>query len=339
MLILSVFTLLGASCTTSTKVPDGGVFKSIDQGKVWKQVVFVAQGKKVPVTIGALNVKQLVMSPFDTTRVWAVGGADGIYETTNAGDSWHPFFKGTAQALALHPTKPDIMYVATGNRIMRTIDGAKSWQGVYLDNTPESIITSLRADSRLPQVLYAGTSHGDLLKTEDEGGFWRPVYYFKGRGFVASINFSSANVKVIYAAQSDGNLWRTADGGLTWVNLVTKLKGKTRVDVRNFRSMVTIPGKDGLLLANRYGLFRTVDGGETWENIKLLTAPLTVDINVLSTNPNNEKYIYYSAAGTFYRSTNAGLSWETIPLPSRRISTSLIIHPTDPSIMYLGFSR
>jgi len=96
---------------------------------------------------------------------------------------------------------------------------------------------------------------------------------------------------------------------------------------------------DAILYVSSYGLFRSDDGGETWKNIKLLTAPNTVNIFSLAINPQNSKEIYYSTPSAIYKTEDGGENWRTLFSPSERAPVTILVNPDDPNVIYLGVAR
>jgi photosystem II stability/assembly factor-like uncharacterized protein len=342
-LIIVVMVLGGASCglRIKTATPNGGVYRTTDAGKTWQQVVYVGQVKDKAVTIANLDIKQLYVSPLDNKLIYAVAGREGVYESTDAGANWHRFFNTlVVEDMVLNPQTRDIMYLAAENRILRTTNGGKDWQGVYLESTSDVIITTLAIDKVNPKVLYAGTSNGSLLKSIDSGNSWQQVHFFKFKQRLTKVAVQSEDGRIIYVAQPAGNLWRTADGGQNWIEVSQALRDKLKVASGAYRALALIPGvKDALLYATQYGMFRSVDGGQNWTEVKLVTPPNSVAIASLVINPARNQDIFYVAPAAFYRSTDGGASWETLPLPADRKPSSLVISGSDAKTLYLSFTR
>ena len=71
-------------------------------------------------------------------------------------------------------SKGNILVGTVGQGVMMSADDGESWtrasvrQGMHSD----CIVRMLRADSRSPEVVYAGTDFG-LYRSDDGGGKWR----------------------------------------------------------------------------------------------------------------------------------------------------------------------
>ncbi len=334
LFILSL--LLGGCALVTPKVLGGGVFKSQDKGATWQQKVFVTKGKKRDVTINSINVSRIMFSPLDNRTMYALSPESGIYLSDNEAEQWRKFFSAGASSLALHPAQKDINYVASGNKIYKTIDGGNNWSQVYIEGTPESGLTDVIIDNSNFNVLYATTSKGTLLKSLDAGNSWQAIYRFtKGISRI----FLNSQTGIMYAAMPANGLWRSADKGVSWEDLQPNLQNLVKKP-GNFRQMIFIPGlADGLLYVTPYGLFKTVDGGKNWTSMNLVTPPSVVGINTLAVNPQANNEIFYALNFLIYYSSDGGINWVTRPSPAKQAATALAINPDDPNIIYLGTTR
>lgn len=344
--ILIVVLFMGASCGVSMKPKGeavsqptgGGVYKSNDQGKAWEQVVFIEKNEKRTSTIATLGIQRLYISPIDNDHIYAQTKSNGLYETINAGAVWKQTFTSPIQGLAIHPSNKAIAFLASDNKILKTIDGGTNWETVHIDPTPQVQIVDLGIINSMPKTLYAVTSKGVLLRSDNEGASWRKPYTFKLTPTRLFINQSMP--RVIYLAATNGAIWRSGDGGDNWIETTLALRDKLHTSVKQFRALSFIPNRaDAFLYANQMGIYRTYDGGVNWEEVKIVTTPSAVNIAAVAVNPKRADDIYYVTPSAFYHSNNNGLTWSTLPLPTNLIPSSLIHHSSDGRTLYLGFSR
>ena len=128
----------------------------------------------------------------------------------------------TIVEVALHPTKANILYMATNDYIYKTRDGGNSWENMSAGMTHSRVIT-LAIDPQQPQALYAGTS-GGVYKSEDGSRTWRKV----NTGLVAANVLKSSRalgvtrIKVdpfnpdrMYIATLSGLYW-SVNAGESW---------------------------------------------------------------------------------------------------------------------------
>lgn len=329
--------LFGAACGVA-QVADGGVYRTGDSGKTWQQVVFVGQDKKRVVRIDNVDVNQIVVSPINSSTLYAVSNADGIFLSDNKGDQWKQIAKGPLTSFALHSKVKETLYATAGNRVSATIDGGATWQTLYIENTPQVGIAQVLVDSQQPDRVFALTTKGGLLRSLDKGSSWQLLYTFTDR--VLSVVQNPRDTRILYGSVVNGTLWRSADAGQTWLQLVPPQVDGKPIKFGAFRALAFLPeGSDAFLYASQYGLARTLDGGQNWTLLQLVTRPNTVAITGLAIDAKNSQHLSYVAGSAFYRSTDAGRTWETLRLPSSRIPTSLASDPGDGNILYLGFTK
>src|SRR4051794_33010296 len=126
----------------------------------------------------------------------SVGG--GVWKTTNAGRTWLPIFDSqpiaSIGAVAVAPSRPDVVYVGTGeadmrsqisygNGVYKSTDAGKSWTHIGLDATRQ--IGKLIVDPRDPNVVfvaalghvYGANPDRGVFRTRDGGATWQKVLF------------------------------------------------------------------------------------------------------------------------------------------------------------------
>ena len=233
----------------------GGIWKSTSNGVTWRPVF---DNERV-VSMGAL-----VVAPSDTMQVWAGTGEQnsrnsispggGVYKSVDGGLTWKLMGLERTESIgriAVHPTNPDVVYVAALGAIWRsnperglykTEDGGQSWQlvkfvsaragfvDVVLDpSNPDVVWASSYERVRGPYFLRSGGAGSALWKSADAGRTWAEV---KGGGFPETtkgriaIAIAPSSPRVMYTmveADSGGGqrtlqsgLYRSEDAGATW---------------------------------------------------------------------------------------------------------------------------
>ncbi len=227
----------------------GGIFKSTDGAKTWAPIF----DDQPVAAIGALAVSSSNHNIIwaGTGEAWAIRDADlmgdGVYKSTDAGKTWTHmglFETGRIGRIIIHPTNPDIVYVAALGRltgpqrergVFRTTDGGKTWQSVlFVDQNTGC--SGLAMDPTNPQVLIAGMWQVEMHTyamfsggpgsgvyiSHDGGDKWTRV---EGHGMpkppVGKIDVAIAakNPKRMYAliqTADQGSIWRSDDGGENW---------------------------------------------------------------------------------------------------------------------------
>ena len=213
----------------------------------------------------------------------------GVFKTTDGGKSWqHVFFKDNTTGaidLAMDPANPDVLYLATAERLRyrwndpkpgsqcalwKSTDGGVTWNLINrgLPNLAECERIGLDICATKPNVVYALVNN--LAKSEGEG---------RRRDVVGA------------------DLYRSDDSGANWIRCEGSPKigsiyasygwvfGQVRVDPNN-ADIVYVLGVN---------LMRSEDGGKTFANVKGNHA----DYHALWFNPKDSNHIMVGNDGGF----------------------------------------
>ena len=174
----------------------------------------------------------LVVDPSRSETVFALTNDGLVYRSDDGGGSWkeshaglEPGFTWPAwSALLIHPTQPEILYVAYNDppRPYRSDDHAQSW--TYIGWAPRPAIRpQVSIDPEQPGTLYARTDNGEVLESVDGGANWEarsveiaaePLW---GEKAVTAPTEPSTIYKV--TRNDFGDVFKSTDGGATWSNV------------------------------------------------------------------------------------------------------------------------
>lgn len=322
--------------------PGGGVWKTIDGGVVWNPIF---DGEKVA-SIGAM-----VVSPSDPDVIYvgtgdvsmvgsAVNMGDGVYKSTDAGQTWtHTGLDATEHigAMWIDPTDPNTVVVAALGKtfapnpergVFKTRDGGKTWRKV-LAGTDEIGAVDVTFDLTDKKIGYAtlwhhyckpgdntdlinGSSGGAIYKTTDEGETWTKL---EGHGLpsgqlsrigVATARGGQRVYAVIAARGDEAGFFRSDDAGATWV----KSTADTRVTGSGYFSRVFVDPKDAeTMYVAQTSLYRSVDGGHTFISFK--GAPGGDDNHALWIDPTDSTRMIMASDQGATISMDAGRSWSS----------------------------
>jgi photosystem II stability/assembly factor-like uncharacterized protein len=245
-------------------------------------------------------------------------------------------------SIALHPTNPNILYVATNDAVYKSRDAGTTWE--RFPGFSARRVTTVAIDPQLPATIYAGTMGDAVYKSPDGGQHWLPhnVGLKEHVSFVNQFAFHPALSEKIYAATTVGAYY-TKDAGREWEERMTGMKEVHIV------TSIAINRKDPTILygGTTGGIYRSDDAAMTWKKInnglipeKELMASMALGVNTIELDPLNPDIVYAGTTKGLFRTATKGEQWERIGqgLPDPFVS-SIVIHPTEPTLIYVGGPR
>ncbi|MES2884283.1 MAG: sialidase [Pseudomonadota bacterium] len=333
----------------------GGVWKSQDGGTTFRPV-FDDQ----PVQ----SVGALVMDPKDPNTVWVGTGeawtrnsvsiGDGLYKTSDGGDTWTNVGLGDSEriaALAIDPRDSNVVYACVLGRlwsdsdvrgIYATRDGGKSWQHILKAPSQSTGCASLSLDAKNPDVLYAGLwdfrrkgwtfrsggesptspSASALMVSRDAGKSWSEVTPEANKGFAKkpygriAVNVAPSDSKRIYAfvESTDSALYVSSDGGQSW-----EARDKSQWMVWRpfyFARMTVDPTNPDRIYKDNGNLILSEDGGKSFTIVGGFQG-MHGDIHAVWVDPKNPKHVLSGDDGGLWYSYDGGSKWwknENLPI-------------------------
>lgn len=347
--LAAVVLLTGASCLSLNQTSAGpvGMYRSLDKGETWQQIVALPTAKGVQ-SLAGLNIFRIYDDPSDQNAMYIGTRGQGLYFTYDNGDSWRSVSAMTGKfiyGLAVDPKDKCVIYASDGLHIYKTKDCTRTWDLVYTEERPDQRFVSIAVDYSNSKVIYGAQLNGDVIKSIDAGRSWRVMKRF---GFTLQyMTADPSTPKRIYLASYREGLYRSDDGGESW-NTYSKVFDEF-TDSKIFYRLVLNPSeKDSLFWVSRYGVLKSKDAGVTWEVIKLIPPPGSVNIYGFAVSATSSKEIYYSATilsdqnkpvrSTFYKTVDGGNSWVTKKLPTNSIPTAIRVHPIKTDALFMGFT-
>lgn len=312
----------------------GGIFKTTNGGMTWTPI-FERQN--------TISVGDIALEPNNPDVIWvgtgegnprnSVSFGDGVYKSVDGGKSWKYLGlkdTNTITRIVIHPTNPDIAYVAAlghiwgGNEergIFMTTDGGATWKKtLYIDTNHGA--ADLEIDPQNPNILYAGmwfferkpwtftsgSEKGGVFRSLDGGRTWNKITNglpkLIGR---ISIRVAPNNPSVVYALMEskDGALYRSDDKGETFRMIY---RNNNIVQRGFYYTTVRVdPTNENKVYAVSSPLFVSIDGGRNFRSISPNTH---IDYHALWIDPANPKYMWQGQDGGVAVSRDGGDKWE-----------------------------
>ena len=251
-------------------------------------------------TVGAVGVPQ-------QPNVFYIGvNNGGVWKTTDYGHNWFPIFDdqptGSIGDVAVAPSNPNVIYVASGEGIQRpdlsvgdgiykSTDAGKTWINTGLKDGQQ--ISGLAIDANNENRVFAavlGHPYGanterGIYRTVDGGRTWERVLYKDENTGAVQVTIDPKNSNIIYA-----DLWAGRQG----------------------------PWENGEWNGAESGLYKSTDGGTTWNQLTkgLPSAKQGLGRIGFCIAPTNTNRLYATVDageyGGIYKSDDAGDSWMLI---------------------------
>jgi photosystem II stability/assembly factor-like uncharacterized protein len=258
----------------------------------------------------------------------------GLYRMADGDDGWESLTNGLPEspeirAIAIHPRRPEVMYVGTQAGPYRSADHGDHWEKVGVPDHGTAV-WSLLFHPRDANVMYAGYESCEIFRSDDGGERWSqlPVNVrfpevTTGPGAnlakrVLMMAGSAADPNVLYGAIEVGGIIRTLDGGEHWENLSHgQYLNDDYVDMHGILVSSLRPGT--VFSIARAGMFRSNDQGDHWSHVPLqpLNAKGQVYCRSIREVPGDPKSIWVSAGANFQsdvgvllHSADGGMTWE-----------------------------
>ncbi len=217
---------------------------------------------------------------------------------------------GRINAIAFHPTNPDIVYIGAPAGGMWEYDASQgTWTGTT-DVLPVLGVSSIIVDWNNPDNIYIGSGDRDagdsqgmgVFKSSDGGQTWELWNNGMGNVKVGRMIQHPDVYSTMYAATT-GGVFKTTDAGATW----TQTKSGT------FKDIVFKPGNPDIIYAVKGGsLYKSTNAGTDWEQLTNgLAGGDRATIAVTEANP-NVIYLIQTEGSSFkglYKSANEGASF------------------------------
>ncbi|MEE8124642.1 MAG: hypothetical protein V3T42_02390 [Nitrospirales bacterium] len=251
----------------------------------------------------------------------------------------------TIVSIVLHPTKPNIVYVATDEAVYKSNDTGVTWKRLGGELTRTRVI-SLAIDPNLPATIFAGTMGDGTYKSPDGGRTWHHFNAGIQKGTISAIVnqivFNPRGTEMVYAATTVG-VFRSMDGGRNWTE---RMQGMTEVNF--IVSLAVDPQRPNVLYAGTTGgVYRTMDATESWEKKSTgmvasdaKMASMALGVNNLMIDPNNSDLVYAGTTKGLFHSHDQGEHWKKIEGSMENAYVSAIqLDQTKPSTVYLATSN
>lgn len=248
------------------------------------------------------RVADIAVHPKNNAIRYVAVASGGVWKTTNSGTTWTPVFDSAGSfsigCVTIDPSDPFTVWVGSGENnsqrsvaygdgVYKSLDAGKTWENVGLKNSEH--IGRIVVDPRNSKIVFVAA----------QGPLWAPG--------------------------GDRGVYKTTDGGKTWIQ-VLKISENTGAN-----DVLMDPRNSDVLYASAQqrrrhvwtqinggpesALYKSTDGGANWKKLEAGLPKEDMGRIGLAISPVNPDFVFAiieaaNKGGGFYRSTDAGGSWD-----------------------------
>ena len=252
--------------TVYAGVEDAALFKTTDGGQTWAELSGLRRHGSGPhwqPGAGGMCLHTILLHPTDEARIFTAISAAGAFRTDDGGASWSAINKGLQSEgipdpdaevghcvhnLAMHPDRPDTLYMQKHWDVMRSDDAGGSWHEISGD-LPTDFGFPIDVHAHEPETVYVVPILSDynhippdgklrVYRSRTGGGEWEPLtkglpqehcYVNVLRDAMAVDRLDDCGV---YFGTTGGQVYCSPDGGDSWDAIVRDLPAVLSVEVQ-----------------------------------------------------------------------------------------------------------
>jgi photosystem II stability/assembly factor-like uncharacterized protein len=238
-------------------VEDAALFHSSDGGRTWHELpgLRAVKGELWQPGAGGMCLHTIILTPDNPDRMFVAISAAGAFRTDDGGKTWRPVNRGLrsewelpdaaaevghcVHSIAMHPSRPEVLYMQKHWDVMRTDDAGESWYEVS-GNLPSDFGFPIAVHAHEPETIYVVPITSDshhfppdgklrVYRSRAGGNEWealtdglpqRDCYVNVLRNAMAVDSLESCGV---YFGTTGGQVYASPDSGDTWMPIVRDL--------------------------------------------------------------------------------------------------------------------
>jgi photosystem II stability/assembly factor-like uncharacterized protein len=259
--------------TVYAGVEDAAIFRTTDGGKTWRELPGLRgheSGPRWSPGAGGMGLHTIVLDPrgregpASRQRIFVAISAAGVFRSDDGGTTWSPRNRGLVSKylpepapevghcvhrIAMHPSRPDTLFMQLHWNVMRSDDGGESWRKVS-GNLPSDFGFPIAVHAHEPETVYVVPILSDSLHYPPEGRLrvyrsrvggneWEALtrglpqsdcYVNVLRG---AMSVDSLDPCGVYFGTTGGQVYASADGGDSWTAAVRDLPAVLSVEAQS----------------------------------------------------------------------------------------------------------
>jgi len=252
--------------TVYAGVEDAALFRTTDGGKTWQELAGLrghGSGPQWSPGAGGMGLHTILLDPGNPRRIYVAISAAGAFRTDDAGRTWKPINRGlrseyipnpTAEVghcvhrMALHPSRPQVLFMQKHWDILRSDDAGESWREVS-GNLPSDFGFVIDVHAHEPETIYVVPIKSDsehyppegklrVYRSRTGGNEWEalpkglPQSHCYVNVLREAMAVDSLDPCGVYFGTTGGQVYASADAGDSWAPIVRDLPAVLSVEVQ-----------------------------------------------------------------------------------------------------------
>jgi len=239
--------------TVYAGVEDAALFRTTDGGQTWQEMPGLrghGSGPNWHPGAGGMCLHTILLHPTDPKRIFIAISAAGAFRTDDGGTTWKPINRGLrsqyipdpeaevghcVHRIALHPSRPDVLFMQKHWDVMRSDDAGDSWHEVS-GNLPTDFGFPIDVHAHEPDTIYVVPIKSDsehyppdgklrVYRSRTGGGEWEALTKGLPQEHCYDLVFRHALAvddtgEILAIGSTTGSVWVSEDAGHAWT-LVT----------------------------------------------------------------------------------------------------------------------
>ncbi len=247
-------------------VEDAAMFVTVDGGQTWRERAGLRchdSGPRWQPGAGGMGLHTILLDAVHPGRIYIAISAAGAFRSDDDGETWRPINRGLVSQflpapdaevghcvhrIAMHPARPEVLFMQKHWDVMRSDDGGGSWHEVS-GNLPTDFGFPIGVHAHEPDTVYVVPIKSDsehfpidgklrVYRSKVGGNEWEPLtnglpqsdcYVNVLREAMAVDSLDSCGV---YFGTTGGQVYASADSGDSWAPIVRDLPAVLSVEVQ-----------------------------------------------------------------------------------------------------------
>jgi photosystem II stability/assembly factor-like uncharacterized protein len=250
-------------------VEDAALFRSTDGAQTWHELSGLrghGSGPRWQPGAGGMCLHTILLDPNHPDRMFIAISAAGAFRTDDSGKTWKPINRGLksntipdgaaevghcVHRIAMHRSRPDVLFMQKHWDVMRSDNGGESWQEIS-GNLPTDFGFPIDVHAHEPETVYVVPIKSDsehfppdgklrVYRSKTGGNEWEALtkglpqsncYVNVLRDAMAVDSLDSCGV---YFGTTGGQVYASPDAGENWAPIVRDLPAVLSVEVQTLQ--------------------------------------------------------------------------------------------------------